>query len=333
MIAQLSNSYIKLRPYAALRRLISYFLFEGRPLTTRGRWINPFVFAFQRLLCLIPEIKRVKKPVFIVGTGRSGSTILGVVLSIHKDVAFLNEPKAIWSLVHPEEDIHGNYSKKTGRYLLDHKDVSNLTVLRGRRLYSAFLALTCSKRVLDKYPELIFRIPFVKAIFPDAQFIFLVRNGYDTVNSIDSWSSRLGSYEGDMSHDWWGKNNRKWKTMLSELVTRDPGLAKLTKEISTFHNHRDMAAVEWLLTMREGIKWMKQYPDSFSLLRYEDLIERPEESVKELIEFLGLDADDTFFKYAVHTLSPPAREELSVDINPALKPAFEQTMSELGYTA
>ena len=49
MIAQLNSHYIKTRPTKALTRLVSYAFFEGRPATTKGRWINPLVFSFLKV--------------------------------------------------------------------------------------------------------------------------------------------------------------------------------------------------------------------------------------------------------------------------------------------
>ena len=90
MIAQLESLYIRSRPWKLWSRLISYGLFEGRPLTTRGQWINPLVFAHFAVEKHLPRLRRVEKPVFILGTGRSGTTILGIVLSMHREVGFLN---------------------------------------------------------------------------------------------------------------------------------------------------------------------------------------------------------------------------------------------------
>ena len=58
-----------MRPSSALARLISYSFFEGRPVTTRGQWINPIIFAQFYLLKRLPKLKAVKKPIFITGSG------------------------------------------------------------------------------------------------------------------------------------------------------------------------------------------------------------------------------------------------------------------------
>jgi hypothetical protein len=176
MIAQLDKDYIYTRPFKTITRLTSYSLYEGRPATTKGRWINPFVFAQLKIFSQLPQLKKVVSPIFILGTGRSGSTVLGILLSMHKDVGFLNEPKAMWHLIYPFEDVIGSYSLGSASYRLMADDAADEQCRVGHRIYGAYLAATGSKRVVDKYPELIFRVPFVKRIFPDAKFIFLVRN-------------------------------------------------------------------------------------------------------------------------------------------------------------
>ena len=101
MPAQIDRRYVRASPFKACGRLVSWSLFEGRPLTTRGRWINPLVFALYGIQRRLPQLHRVERPIFIVGTGRSGTTVLGTVLSLHRELGFLNEPKALWHAVLP----------------------------------------------------------------------------------------------------------------------------------------------------------------------------------------------------------------------------------------
>ena len=73
MIAQINPLYIKTRPTKVITRLLSYAFFEGRPVTTKGRWINPLVFSIlKKVAANDNKYKPVKKPIFILGTGRSG---------------------------------------------------------------------------------------------------------------------------------------------------------------------------------------------------------------------------------------------------------------------
>ena len=118
MVAQIDRHYWAASPAKALVRLLTYGLFEGRPLTTRGRWINPLVFGIGRALKRRPARRAVKAPIYILGQGRSGTTVLGVTLSLHRQIGFLNEPKALWHNAYPNEDLIGNYTDKPARYIL-----------------------------------------------------------------------------------------------------------------------------------------------------------------------------------------------------------------------
>lgn len=333
MIAQLNFHYIKTRPKKALTRLISYALFEGRPATTKGRWINPIVFSFlKRQLKSKRHFRPIEKPIFILGIGRSGTTILGIVLSMHQDVGFLNEPKAIWHLIHTKEDVIGSYSKKEGVYRLTSGDATEDVCHRAERLFGAYLSTTSSKRVVDKYPELIFRVDFVRTLFPEARFVLLVRNGWDTCHSIAKWSERLGVQVNGKTHDWWGVENRKWQLLVNQLVASDDELAGHTEEIGTFQKHLDRASVEWTVTMREGLNVLRDYPDSIYTIRFEELTTRPTEVLTSLCEFCELDLDKTFLDYARHTLHPlPPRKPF--DLHPHIEPIFHDTMSKLEYNS
>lgn len=333
MIAQLDALYLRLRPLKLWSRLISYGLFEGRPLTTRGRWINPLVFALFSFEKKFPQLRRVKKPVFILGTGRSGTTVLGIVLSMHRAVGFLNEPKALWHSAFDNEDLIGSYSRGNARYRLSASDADAQGCKAMHRLFGAYLAAAFSSRVLDKYPELIFRVPFVKAIFPDAKFLFLVRNGWDTCHSIQGWSNRLGEHIGGETHDWWGVNRRKWNLLVEQLVPEHPDLALYATEMRDWNSQTDMAAVEWIITMREGLALLKQHPEAVLRVDYEALCASPRQKLHEAAQFMDIDlSDEVFFKYAEEILKPvPAK--LPFPIHAHIEKPFIETMRALGYAA
>jgi hypothetical protein len=330
MVAQLDNLYIKTRPTKAVSRLIGYALFEGRPLTTKGQWINPIVFKLFAIAKRLPQLKKVKKPIFVIGTGRSGTTVLGVILSMHKQVGFLNEPKALWHAIYPEEDLIGSYSLGFARYRLEAEEVTDTVRQTAHQLFGAYLTAVASERVVDKYPELIFRVPFVRAIFPDAKFIFLVRNGWDTCQSIDGWSKRLGTRVEDDIHDWWGINNRKWNLLVDQVAKTDSNFANIAEVIRGYTSHTHMAAVEWILTMQEGLKLKQQFPESIYLLRYEELVTQTKISLEKLLDFCELPPDEKMFDYACQTLSSKENNQV-FSLDPAIGPLFAQTMNILGY--
>ena len=330
MIAQINPDYIKTRPMKALTRLISYTLFEGRPVTTKGRWINPLVFSILKAATNNSGYKPVEKPIFILGTGRSGTTILGIVLSMHRAVGYLNEPKAIWHLIHPCEDIIGNYSRSDAKYRLTAEDATNEMCHHAAQMFGAYLTATGSQRLVDKYPELIFRVDFVRALFPDARFIFLIRNGWDTCHSIAAWSKRLGVQIKGEKHDWWGVDDRKWCLLVEQLVKTSPFFSEIANEIKQFERHLDRAAVEWILTMQEGLRLMQTASNCIHLVRFEELTLDPDKTLAALCDFCELPADSTFVNYARQTLHPVSARK-PFDIHPKVASIFHDTMEQLRY--
>ena len=321
MIAEVDRLYLSTRPEKAITRLATYALVEGRPIGARGRWINRVVFALLRGALRLPELREVRSPVFIVGTGRSGTTVLGVVLSMHRDVGYLNEPKAIWHVIHAREDVLGNYSLGPASYRLDERDATAAARLKAHKLYGAYLALTRSRRVVDKYPELVFRAAFVRTLFPDARFLLLVRNGSDTCRSIAAQSQ---------AHDWWGVNDRKWKLFVDEIAAADPIFESVTEEIRTLRSPIDRAAVEWIGTMREGRRLTDALPDDSRTVRYEDLVARPGATLREILAFCRLPRDEKCLRYGEAILTP-APVKPPVELHPSIRPPFDATMTALGY--
>lgn len=331
MVAQVDRHYVRLRPSKIFSRLLSYVAFEGRPVTTRGQWINPIVFANLAFAKNILPKRKVDRPIFIVGTGRSGTTILGILLSMHRDVGFLNEPKAMWHVIYRHEDVIGSYSRERGNYRLNSSDVDEQIRDDAHNLFGGYLTATRSTRLVDKYPELLFRVDFVRAIFPDAKFIFLTRNGWDTCASIEKWSMRLGKQKNGEIHDWWGVNGRKWQLLVEELVKPDEYFADMLKDIEGITRHEDMAALEWVVTMREGLKREIEMPSGYLRVRYEDLVDNPRNALSDILEFAELKADESVITYAEKVVRPAPTHE-GFALHPGIQPLFDETMSQLGYS-
>jgi hypothetical protein len=329
MIAQINHQFYRLSKKKTYTRLLSYALYEGRPLTTKGRWINPIVFALYRLQAIVPIRKKVVKPVFILGTGRSGTTILGVTLGIHRDVGFLNEPKALWSFLYDKEDLIGSYRKVEGSYRLSAANASETTVRKAHRIYGNYLRFAMASRVVDKYPEIVFRTDFVSAIFPDARFLFLFRNGYDTCHSIELWSERLGENKGGEIHDWWGRDDRKWRLLCDQIVASDDVLGPNVDEIKKYADHRYRAAVEWIVTMKEGIELMKRKPETVMGVRYEKYVTSVEERGK-ILKFCDLPPDARYDKYCDAVLKKPKAKQ-KFEFPPTIQDEFVRVMKQLGY--
>lgn len=332
MIAHLDKEFIKLRPTKLWARIIAYLFFEGRPATTRGRWLNSIVFSLFRVFTLLPSLAKVKSPIFIVGMGRSGTTALGAVLSIHRQLGYLNEPKALWYFTNQDDDVIGSYGNHPGRYTLSPEDVDAKTIKRINNVYSIFLKLTRSKRILDKYPEMLFRIEYVKRIFPDAKFIFIARNGIDNCLSVEKWCERHRRIIGEESHDWWGVDSRKWQLLNAQIVNKHVDLLDENGEAYEFTDDLNRAVVEWIVTMREWLVAVKLYPKDVLKVHYEQIGEQTDSVLREIFSFIDVDTQDNIaFKYAQEKFVLSTRNNSVIGLDERIRPAFDRTLKDLGY--
>lgn len=331
VIAQIDRKYLTYGLARTVRRIASCSLYEGRPLTTRGRFVNPLVFTWLRGLAVLPGMPKVDRPIFITGVGRSGTTVLGMLLSLHRSVGYLNEPKALWHVIDVRHDVNGNYSLAGGQFRLGADDVHSDMSRRAHRLYGRYLALSGASRVVDKYPELIFRVSYVLKIFPDAKFVFVTRNGQDVIESIVKWSERLCRTSRRYVDDWWGRNDTKWNYLFQQLILTDDAYETIWPLVATRVQHADRAALEWILTMREGLTQEQRYPGTVVRVSYEALLRDPRSELLRLQELCELKPDSAIADYAMSRLyENPSRGPLALD--PSIDVLLRETMRQMGYS-
>lgn len=327
MVAQIDKHFISFSKKRVWPRLLAYLFFEGRPITTRFRWLNYIVFGVYKCLLNLPQLREVHKPGFIIGTGRSGTTILGIILSMHKEVGFLNEPKAVWAKLYQSEDLIGSYNNGAANYRLSSKDATIEVTEGAHKIMGGYLKFSATNRLIEKYPEEVFRTSFLQEIFPDAHFLFLSRSGAATCCSISEWSKRLGKTKNLETHDWWGVNDRKWKCLVDQLIPQHPDLAKHSHFMATL-NHEARGAVEWIVTMREGMNFVRSNPTRALHVPYEILCDDPTFWSLKIQEFLGLPRDHRFESYASTVLSRDSKKN-TLSLPSWLLPIFNRTQDEL----
>ena len=126
------------------------------------------------------------RPIFIVGCSRSGTTAVYNVLGMAPEVASLHkESHGFWNDLHPPSE------KDWDSHMLTAKDINDNDREEVSRFYFRHLG---RGRFVDKANQNCFRIPYLHALFPDAYFVYVKRDGRDNINSLIHGWGRPNEY-------------------------------------------------------------------------------------------------------------------------------------------
>lgn len=248
------------------------------------------------------EPVRIRKPIFIIGCGRSGTTLLFQLLQQHPDlvpttgypdgedhVGWIRHGKCIISglgNIHQEPGVTGYH------YCLymDEHDVDD-TVIRNMHRYYQYEVLQGKRgrRVLNKCPHLSNKLRYVRAIFPDAFFIHVVR---DCLPTVYSWIKVMQEQK-DMVLHWPGHDTIYPCFWILPVQT---GTARKREEMfrhetSLYPGGGEEHLVDyWIETNRNIPKQLEDNPESLLTIRYEDLVADPLDTLNQIAEFCQLNS-------------------------------------------
>jgi len=229
----------------------------------------------------------VERPVFIVGCGRSGTTILGDTFAAHPGVTYLNEYRQLWADAYPETDVWSERAaSRSGRLELT-ADVCSPA--RRSRLAANFYCETVATgrpRLVEKLPINSFRLGFIDANFPDAIYVHLLRNGLEVARSIERMPEE--SY-------WYGHDDYKWKLLVDYAGGRE--------------RYRDLPAIcdtvnkrgllEWRMSVEAASDYLDALPSHRRLsVTYEELLDAPVHTIQRIEEFVGLVPSEAVHDFA-----------------------------------
>lgn len=210
-------------------------------------------------------------PVFIVGCGRSGTTLLRMMLNTHPDLVIPQESHFVYQLARrrasgswsgdledPREWEHFLSFLREHRYWAHWKlsfaelreRLEELPVrthrLVFRTIFEQLVGGRSSLRWGDKTPMHVQYLLLLEQLFPDAQFVHVIRDGRDVAMSLMS---------------------RRWGP-----------------------RHMSLAGYYWKwLTLSGAVSGAILGPKRYRELRFEDLLTNPEAELQSLCAWLGLE--------------------------------------------
>jgi len=224
---------------------------------------------------------RAADPVFVVGCSRSGTTVTYETIAMSpRLLSFGHEIPEFWdSLWGPHHNRWESEAAGAEHALPAHRDAA-------QRYFFQRLGLG---RVLDKTCINVMRVPYLHALFPNARFVYIHRDGRDNVSSLmDGWlhdghfalGKLLGPFPCPVAID--GGAFHEWSFFLPP-GWRDYNDAPL----------EEVCALQWLTANRFALDASRQIPpEQWIRLRYEDIFDRPLPMFREVFERLKLPFDD-----------------------------------------
>jgi Sulfotransferase family len=279
-------------------------------------WIWPFARApyyaargtWARIRARMPVMpgRQSREPIFILGCGRSGTTLLGELFGLHPSLHYINEPFDLWAAIDPATDYAKYYSTGESHCLLDGTSVTPVTRHRFRRLLGAPRALT----MVEKTPINTLRIGYLDALAPDARFVHIVRDGVDVARSIERFAAvtRRMVFRPALN-DWWGVGHAKWVALA--LDGRAAGY--YPEEVDQLTTNAQRGAYEWLVSVREVDAWRTSLGSRYVELRYPDLTDDPKGSLRFIMDSLAMPCPERWLQSAAARVRP-ARSHDGTDL-------------------
>jgi hypothetical protein len=237
------------------------------------------------------------RPIFIIGCGRSGTTLLGNLFASHPAVRYLYEPYHRWAAMEPATDFLRLYSRGEPHCLLGADSVTDTARRRFRRLMTAPPGFT----FVEKSPINSLRIGYVDALAPDARFVHIVRDGVAVVRSIERVAAvtRRMAFRPPLN-EWWGVGDVKWAAL--ERDGRAGGY--YPDEVGQLTTDTQRGAYEWLLSLRQVESWRARLGSRLVELRYQDLIDDPGGTLQAVMDSVEISCPDGFLEQAAASVNP-----------------------------
>lgn len=208
-----------------------------------------------------------RRPIFVIGAPRSGTTFLGRCLAYLPEVSYHNEP-AVMTGAAPW--IYEGAWSFWQAYLVYRQTYSWLMRMH----------LNGHLRFSEKTPLNCFFIPFLQRAFPDAQFVHIIRDGRDAALSYSKkiWlqAAAANSDQRHLTGFRFGPYARFWVE-----PERRRGFE------STSDIHRCIWA--WRRHVSGALAGSRNLPSSqYFELRYETLVTSPRGEAERLLDYLGI---------------------------------------------
>lgn len=284
----------------------------------------------------------IEKPIFIVGSGRSGTTVFYNFFAIHPEICWFSNysdrfvninlmpllhrildlpfvgtvaKKAIISrrklAIKPSEAqiIYHDYCGFKYSVKSTEDDLNPALEKKFKDLIKRHMLLTGKKRFLNKQTANNQRIRLINKMFSDAYYIHIIRDGRAVANSL------LNVSWWDHTDIWWlGEKPYEWTKKGKQPI--------------------ELCGLNWKRNVEEILKNKGLFEDRYIEVKYEDFILDVKGTMEKIINFCELSYSDYFIKMLPQTL-PNMNYKWKNNLNEEQKTILDITLkpflAQLGY--
>lgn len=203
-------------------------------------------------------------PIIVGGAGRSGTTLLRVMLDSHSRIACGPELKVLPSVASLWADLQQRWTGVLAASHVHEGDVDRLfgTLVRG--LLDPPRRAAGKARIAEKSPNNVFVFAHLHRMLPDATFVHMLRDGRDVVASLLTM---------------------KWATPEGTPVA--------------YTRNARFAARYWASAVQAARAFAQDAAGEahYVEIRYEDLVTAPEATLRRLLAFAGEDFEPAMLAY------------------------------------
>ena len=212
----------------------------------------------------IPLSTTLSAPIFILGSSRSGTTILGKVLGASSDLCHFTENDIVRShmigMVENPESVEEQLPKLA-------KTLVRLSGVRSE------------KRLLEKSPGHSLIAKMLADYFVDAKFLHIVRDGRDVAFSMLGHEWILQGLKGERKLFWFRLLPEQFQQQWQELDLWERGVLR------------------WAVYVSQA-RQIAGYEDRYLEIRYDELCHNPQICLEGILSFLGLPVFSELQKYS-----------------------------------
>ena len=248
---------------------------------------------------------------FVIGCGRSGTSVLGRCLDLHPLVTYLFEPYHLWRVIYSSTDVGMIYGTVANpRLVMDSECYDPTMKVRFERLFAA-AARPGTELLIEKTPHNAMRLGFLERLSPASRYVHVIRDGVDVARSIAdiATTNRYRIASSGNSNQWWGRGESKWHALCRDCQSR----GYLAREVGCLTDQIQRGALEWLVTMLEVDRWRDRLDDRILDVYHEDVINDSKDVLKSIANFLSIDPDTVWLERATGLIHRTTRSA-SADI-------------------